>query len=140
MDGTEFCVFFEDPFWVGVVVANRRGQSFVGRVVFGAEPTNAELLLFMRERFAGLLRDARRVPASDRLSRGPKGPMSAKRGIRAAVRDQRSGPGKAIAASHAAFELAKVASRGDDRRRRETESAERFRIRREKKKAAKRGK
>lgn len=138
MDGTEFTVFFEDPFWVGVLVIDRGDSRLVSRVVFGAEPTNAELLLFMGERFAGLLRTARRVPRSDQP--GPMVALSAKRGTRMAAREQRSGPSKAVAAAHAAFELAKAETRRAGSDRREEDEELRFKARQEKKKAARRGK
>ena len=139
MDGTEFTIFFEDPFWVGLFVADRGDRRVVARVVFGAEPANAELLQFMRERFADLVRDARPIPPDFRLS-APAPAMSIKRGIRRAAREQRDGPSKAIAAAHAAFELAKAGARGAEKGRRDEEAERRFAQRQAKRKRARRGK
>ena len=41
-----FTVFFEDPFWVGVLEENYNGINYMGKHIFGAEPSNSELLLF----------------------------------------------------------------------------------------------
>ncbi len=139
MDGTEFTVFFEDPFWVGVFVADRGDRRFVARVVFGAEPANAELLQFMRERFADLVRGARPLPPEVRPS-DPAPAKSIKRGLRRAAREQAGGPSRAMAAAHAAFELAKAGARGAEKGRREEDAERRFAERRAKRKRARRGK
>jgi hypothetical protein len=47
-------VFFEDPFWVGVVERARDGRYEVCRIVFGAEPTNAEIFALLNARWNGL--------------------------------------------------------------------------------------
>jgi hypothetical protein len=140
MDGTEFTIFFEDPFWVGVLVADRGDCRFVARVVFGAEPTNAELLLFMRERFSRLAATARPVPLTEVSAERYIGSVSAKRGSRASAREQKRGPGKAVAAAHAAFELSKAEARIDKGQERQSNCERRFALRVEKKKASKRGK
>jgi len=41
-----FTVFFEDPFWVGILEENYNGINYMGKHIFGAEPSNSELLLF----------------------------------------------------------------------------------------------
>jgi hypothetical protein len=41
-----FTVFFEDPFWVGVLEENYDGINYMGKHIFGAEPSNSELLNF----------------------------------------------------------------------------------------------
>jgi len=41
-----FTVFFEDPFWVGIVEENYNGINYMGKHIFGAEPSNSELLQF----------------------------------------------------------------------------------------------
>jgi len=41
-----FTIFFEDPFWVGILEENYNGINYMGRYIFGAEPSNSELLLF----------------------------------------------------------------------------------------------
>jgi len=41
-----FTIFFEDPFWVGVLEENYNGINYMGKHIFGAEPSNSELLQF----------------------------------------------------------------------------------------------
>ncbi|AKG36631.1 YjdF family protein [Paenibacillus durus] len=40
-------VFFEDPFWVGIVEIEENGVVKAGRYVFGAEPTPQEIWEFV---------------------------------------------------------------------------------------------
>jgi Protein of unknown function (DUF2992) len=37
MASIQFTVFFEDPFWVGLIEESSNGELRIGRVVFGAE-------------------------------------------------------------------------------------------------------
>ena len=41
-----FTIFFEDPFWVGILEENYNGINYMGRHIFGAEPSNSELLQY----------------------------------------------------------------------------------------------
>ncbi|NOU87514.1 DUF2992 family protein [Paenibacillus sp. LMG 31460] len=41
-------VFFEDPFWVGVVEEERNGKLRAIRYVFGSEPRDAEVMDFVQ--------------------------------------------------------------------------------------------
>jgi hypothetical protein len=50
----QLTVLFEDPFWIGL--AERRDETgyAVARIVFGAEPTDAELYAFVQQQYATL--------------------------------------------------------------------------------------
>jgi hypothetical protein len=41
-----FTIFFKDPFWVGILEENYNGINYMGKHIFGAEPSNSELLQF----------------------------------------------------------------------------------------------
>ena len=41
-----FTIFFEDPFWVGILEENYNDINYMGKHIFGAEPSNSELLQF----------------------------------------------------------------------------------------------
>jgi len=41
-----FTIFFEDPFWIGILEENYNGINYMGKHIFGAEPSNSELLQF----------------------------------------------------------------------------------------------
>jgi len=50
MEG-KFTVYFADPFWVGVYERQCEDGYSVARVVFGSEPTDAELYQFIQEHY-----------------------------------------------------------------------------------------
>jgi hypothetical protein len=41
-----FTIFFENQFWVGVLEENYNGINYIGKHIFGTEPSNSELLQF----------------------------------------------------------------------------------------------
>jgi hypothetical protein len=41
-----FTIYFEDPFWVGVLEENYNKIHYMGKHIFGAEPSNSDLLYF----------------------------------------------------------------------------------------------
>jgi len=41
-----FTIFFEEPFWVGILEENYNGINYMGKHIFGAEPSNSELLQY----------------------------------------------------------------------------------------------
>ena len=45
-------VYFDGQFWCALIEQNRDGQNYAGRYVFGAEPTNPQLLYWMIYEFA----------------------------------------------------------------------------------------
>lgn len=48
-------IFFEDPFWVGVLEREDEGMYIVARHLFGAEPAPAEVLAFVLRRMGRLI-------------------------------------------------------------------------------------
>ena len=53
MEG-KLTVYFEDPFWVGVFERDDETGYCVSRVVFGPEPTNAELYEYVKREYVNL--------------------------------------------------------------------------------------
>ena len=49
-----FTVFFDDPFWVGLFESRDEGSVKYARVVFGKEPTDAELHEYLLKNFTRL--------------------------------------------------------------------------------------
>jgi hypothetical protein len=47
-------IFFDDPFWVGLFEHQDEVGYALARVVFGGEPSDAELLQFCKARFSAL--------------------------------------------------------------------------------------
>ncbi|MFJ2778409.1 YjdF family protein [Kitasatospora sp. NPDC087315] len=87
-----FSVFFDDPFWVGVLEIAGSGGVRAARHVFGGEPGNAELLAFVRQDFGRLLDAALAAPevAAERRARQPR--VSPKRLARQAAKEQTARP------------------------------------------------
>jgi hypothetical protein len=131
-------VFFEDPFWVGVVEL-RDGEALqAARHVFGAEPAPPEVLEFVL-RDLGRLLDQPSVavaatPAPPRLA-------SPKRAAREAARQmaQRGIPTQAHEALRLELEQRKVERRQRGKAQREAEAAYKREIKVQKAKAKHRG-
>jgi hypothetical protein len=130
-----FTVYFEDPFWVGVLESEDERAFVVARHVFGAEPSNAELRDFLLYGFAGMRRTTGRASES-----GPPGPRNPKRGRRDAMRDIVRPPStKAQAALKAARTDLKAERKASSREERLAEAERRFALRSEKRKRRHRG-
>ncbi|MET8698151.1 YjdF family protein [Kitasatospora sp. NPDC004723] len=87
-----FSVFFDDPFWVGVLEVSGPDGVRAARHVFGAEPGNAELLEFVRRGFGRLLDSALAAPAVAADRRPAARSVSPKRLARRAARDLAARP------------------------------------------------
>jgi hypothetical protein len=136
-----FTVYFEDPFWVGLLESEDSGSLVVARQVFGAEPSNAELLDFMLYRFASM----RRAPSSAG-GEGRPAPrlqaerMNPKRSQREARRDmRRPASTKAQAALASAQEELKASRACLSREEAAAEDARRFALASEKRKRKRAG-
>jgi hypothetical protein len=77
-------VYFEDPFWVGLVEREERGELGVARHVFGGEPLPGEVLEFVLRTLPLLLERGGATLAVER--RAPRAP-NPKRAAREAARE-----------------------------------------------------
>ncbi|MEV4742457.1 DUF2992 family protein [Streptomyces sp. NPDC049555] len=137
-----FSVFFEGPFWVGVLeIAGPEGVR-AARHVFGGEPTGAELEEFVRRDFTALLATALAAPAVPACRTAtPVRQVNAKRAARAAAREQAARPVTTAAqeALHEAYQQARSENRAATKRRRAVEAEERRSLARAKARARHRG-
>jgi hypothetical protein len=134
MEG-KLTVYFEDPFWVGVFEREDETGYRVCRVVFGPEPTDAELLAYIQEEFADLDFGE---PLEGQVEIVKK--KNFKRVQREVRREMEEGVGtKAQRAMQAALELNKREREVMSRERREEEQELKFRLRQEKRKEKHRG-
>jgi len=132
-----FTVYFEGPFWVGVLESEDEGTITVARHVFGAEPGNAELLDFMLSGFHRMPRHGSVMPQTDGARDRPRNP---KRLLREARRDAVKSPTtKAQAALAASRESLKTESKILRREARENEESRRFLLHAGKRKEKHRG-
>ena len=141
--GSCFTVFFEDPFWVGILEVEEGGGYWAARHVFGAEPGNAELVAFMLGHFHELY--LRRPPpgAGSLLPVSRKAADSArnpKRAQREARRDlQGSTSTRSQAALSASLEARKAGAKASRREALSEAEALRFQLRARKRKERRRG-
>lgn len=52
--GTSLTVFFEDPFWTGIIERIEDGKLMAAKHIFGAEPTGIEILDFVKNHYDDL--------------------------------------------------------------------------------------
>lgn len=134
---TVFTVYFEGPFWVGILESEDEGILVVARHVFGAEPGNAELLDFMLDGFHLMRRQGSPSPRQGLTADRPR---NTKRLLREARRDAARPPvTKAQAALSASRESQKSGAKALRRAAREDEDARRFLLHAEKRREKHRG-
>jgi hypothetical protein len=117
----ELTVYFDDPFWVGFVERHGDGEVRVGRHVFGPEPSEPEVLAWVRDGLDDLLdRLSAPLVADDGRAVGPAG--NPKRRAREAARAvlAHGGSSKAQEAMRLAIEAGKQERRHETRAERET--------------------
>lgn len=56
MDESLFTVYFDDPYWVGVIELTVAGNYSVARIVFGPEPTDAQILEYLFKNYPNNVR------------------------------------------------------------------------------------
>lgn len=128
-------VFFEDPFWVGVVERVWDGRLMASKIMFGAEPKDCEVLTYIRDRYA-CLTGGPEVEAETRRKVGnPK-----RRQRKAGKQLDRRGIGtKAQLALQRQHESMKMAKETAGKERREAERQRRFDLRQQKRKERHKG-
>jgi len=125
-----FTVFFEGPFWVGILESKEGDELSVARHVFGAEPSNPELLEFMLHRYAHMPRFRSREAGVASAVGGRANPKRALRESRRA--QERTASTKSQAALSSALEVRKAGQSAISRERRRDEAERRFVLRAEK--------
>ena len=136
MDRNQFTVLFQAPFWVGI--AERwDGEGYqAARVVFGPQPTDAQV-------YEWLLREWHRLRFSPAvlgktLPQGRKNPKRALREARAATQDSGAST-RAQEALSRQREQEGLLRQSRDRQKRREELERKYRLRQEKKREKKRG-
>jgi hypothetical protein len=130
-----FTIFFDGQFWVGVLTRVGDSGNEIARVVFGPEPTDAELVLWIREEYGRLPFVPTSVEAPTPLHRNPK---RRKREARKALEEPRTRT-RAQEAWSIAMEATQAAIAAERRNRRHIEVDERYALRVAKRKRKHRG-
>ena len=131
-------IFFEDPFWVGVVERQAEGALQAARHVFGAEPAPAEVLQFVLGQMSRLLERATVVVEAEAAERRA---ISPKRAAREAARAlaQRGGSTQSQEAIRLQLEQNKQIRRQRGKAEREAEAGYKRQLKVAKAKARHRG-
>lgn len=137
MSMSKLTVRFEDPFWVGIIEVEDKGDYRVARHVFGAEPTTPEVLRFVCDKWRELrFTDGIRIQVEQAKRVNPK---RLRRMIEKEIRSSARRGTKAQQALAEQREAAKGESEALSRARREERRRERFAKKTEKRKRKHRG-
>lgn len=129
-------VFHDGQFWVGVIERNENGRLAVSKTMFGAEPSNEEILLFVVEKWQDL--DFSEPIADSELPKEAVNPKRCMREASKAVR--RCGVStKARQALSEERESRKAKAKSDNAERRQLLKDQRFEQKKAKRKQKKRG-
>ena len=128
-------LYHDGQFWVGIVEHVEDGKLEVARIVFGAEPSDAEILRFVVDRWEKLTFYGNEGTEPDRLARNPKRRM--REAAKALTRPAMST--KAQQAISAQRESKKMESSRERSQRRQEEKQARFVQKVEKRKQKQRG-
>lgn len=130
MEG-KLTVYFDDPFWVGVFERKDETGYRVSRIVFGAEPTDAELYEDIQHEYVHL-DFGRSIQHQVKIVR-KKNFKRMQREVRKEVYEEGIGT-KAQQAMKLQMELSKKEHQVRSREQKEQEKALKFKIRRDRKK------
>lgn len=131
-----FTVLFQPPFWVGVAERWEEEGYSAARVVFGAEPTDAQLCQWLEREWHRL--EFSPAAEGERPVRERKNPKRAQREAGAATRAQGMST-KAQEALSRQREQEGLARKREAKSRREQRRQEQFLLRQQKKREKKRG-
>ena len=129
-------VFFEDPFWVGVLERGGDGTYSVAKTTFGAEPSDAEVLIFLLPSYPAIV-FSNPCAGRERQDATPN-PKRAQRLASRAVLKTGIGT-KAQQALKSQYEANKEEHKTLSREQRLEQEEQKFRLRQDKRKAKHRG-
>lgn len=132
---TTFTVYFEDPFWVGMIQRFDGNRLSVCKVTFGAEPTDAEIYAFLLKHFNDL-QFTKPIKAEEK-----KRADSPKRRMRNAKKmlDQKGVGTKSQQALKKQYEESKAERKAVSKEKREEDARRLFELKQKKKKEKHRG-
>ena len=132
----QLTVYFDDPFWVGVLERQTGTRLEAARMVFGAEPKDYEVYQFLLEHYT----DFRFSPATeaDRLPEPPANPKRRQREAGNRIASKGTGT-KAQQALNLLREADKLARKASGKQIRDAETERKFELRQEKRKQKHRG-
>lgn len=132
---SELKVFFDDPFWVGILERLEGGKLSVCKITFGAEPTDAQIYAFILSRYNKLKFSRPQKTAQKQKADSPK------RRIRDAKKLLKKGDigTKSQQVLKKQYEEMKIERKTSDKERREAEKQRQFDLRQQKRKEKHKG-
>lgn len=138
MDESLFTVYFEDPYWIGIIEQTVEGSYSAARIVFGSEPTDAQILAFLAENYPNNLRFTENLKIKQAKGKSHANP---KRRQREAARllSEKGGSTKAQEALQQSYENYKQEKQQEQKHLKEENNKRKFQQKTEKRKLKKRG-
>ena len=130
-----FTVFFEDPFWVGVLESTAEGKQKACKITFGAEPKDYEIHRFLLENYHRLRFSPAVAVKEQKPSQNPK---RVQRELRKQLRDTGVGTRSQQALQMQREEM-KTERKQRGKARREAEKERLFHLKQQKRKEKHRG-
>lgn len=65
MDDSLFTIYFEDPYWVGIIEQHVNGSYSAARIVFGSEPSDADILNYLSKNYPNNVQFTKPVDATN---------------------------------------------------------------------------
>ena len=130
-----FTVFFEDPFWVGVLESAAEGKQKAFKITFGAEPKDYEIHRFLLENYHRLRFSPAVAVKEQKPSQNPK---RVQRELRKQLRDTGVGTRSQQALQMQREEM-KTERKQRGKARREAEKERLFHLKQQKRKEKHRG-
>lgn len=137
MDRTvkKLCVFFEEPFWIGVFERSADDQLSVAKVTFGAEPKDYEIYEFILKNYYSL----QFSPAVEAVVKEmPKNPKRAQRAVKKQIQNTGIGT-KSQQALKLQQEEKKMVRKAYSKEQKEAQKQRQFALKQQKKKEKHRG-
>ena len=138
MDQSIFTVYFDDPYWVGIFELTVDECYSIARVVFGAEPSDAQILEYLSKNYPNQVRF---TTSSEAQIQKPKNYVNPKRKQREAAQllAQNGSSTKAQEALQQAYESRKQERQQEQKLLKEETERLKYLQKAEKKKQKKRG-
>jgi len=138
MDESLFTVCFEDPYWVGIIELTVDGSYSVARIVFGPEPTDAQVLEYLSKNYPNNVRFTNGLNVSNQPAINRSNPKRKQREAAQLLTQKRSNT-KAQQALQQAYENYKQEKQQLQQQRKDETAELKYLQKVEKKKQKKRG-
>lgn len=138
MDESLFTVFFDDPYWIGIIEQTIDGSYSVARIVFGSEPSDAQILEYLAKNYPNKVRFTNSVLTHEPKCKGRQNPKRRQREA-ARLMSERGSSTKAQKTLQQSYEDYKQEKQREQKRLKEATDLLKFQQKTEKRKQKRRG-